>query len=918
MNIPVSFDVGPLWTTEDFDALTAADYFENPPQCAIKVLAIASLDDMERFGPACWYVATSLAHLETQLQIDHEKEYLGFRYIVQTPDFRGWKLSVHCAAEEYKFCSWDDIVNRRRPKAKEVAVAAFLLPKQQRKGFRTEVMNVMSLEKQAWAYPCQYTLPTTSNNQKKRMEGALQYIAPRFPDVAFATQLIPALRIVVQTPGAMPPPIPSRCDDIVLNARAERYVDYKMCTDWLSRRLLPARKAVACMTMKLNGKTEELEKTLEYEYPYFFPATSPFRLHARRDLRDTITGASVEVVPEVVPEQGTMWGDIAVFDSCTTHHLRGYFDVAAAHADYSGDVLQRLKQNSLNFLRIGGELETYLEHAPRVQPLNPTTEWRHGNVFRTIQDRSENTIAITSKMQRAVLFRMIRMEDGLDPNNGDILFTPLGDFGCETHELLACNANHRTLGIRAKSASTSPMRGGLLVAPCGWGKTFISLALILRHASPRKTLLVCPKSLTSQWANAVRDKTSVPFHVLDKKSSAQNVEDATVVIVTYKDLVDVFLRDASLPLKQMPFERVIFDESHVMKKEEDEAARCIKTTIRWGLTATPLYNQQGLLGWQMNAILGYNFLCTAHGGRFFLDHCTLLVDADEALTPTWTVTEHDIETPSPPAVREKFQRMKDDMHQERGWNSDNSKLARILLRKVAAGMLSTKLPALINTGTKRMFRIFDTDAGTCSICLEPFVEPGALPCGHVFCTACLTSALRMAKKCPQCRAPSGKIVPYEEAQEIIARNIANQASTSASASEKPAFDPFRVHKARELVVSMAPDDKVLVFSQYDMVLDATMAELRAHGITAKRFLTHKSLAQRREMLNEFERDPEFKVLLLNVRMCNAGLNLMAANKVIFLEPCLSDDVRTQAIGRVNRNGQTRDVDIYTLIDSTTV
>lgn len=39
----------------------------------------------------------------------------------------------------------------------------------------------------------------------------------------------------------------------------------------------------------------------------------------------------------------------------------------------------------------------------------------------------------------------------------------------------------------------------------------------------------------------------------------------------------------------------------------------------------------------------------------------------------------------------------------------------------------------------------------CSVCLENFVEPVTLPCGHSFCRGCLSSVLARERACPQCR-----------------------------------------------------------------------------------------------------------------------------------------------------------------------
>jgi hypothetical protein len=46
----------------------------------------------------------------------------------------------------------------------------------------------------------------------------------------------------------------------------------------------------------------------------------------------------------------------------------------------------------------------------------------------------------------------------------------------------------------------------------------------------------------------------------------------------------------------------------------------------------------------------------------------------------------------------------------------------------------------------------------CPICFESVIgrDPQSTSCGHVFCKACLTSALQTVKKCPMCRKAIGK------------------------------------------------------------------------------------------------------------------------------------------------------------------
>ncbi|XP_041002021.1 E3 ubiquitin-protein ligase RNF4-like isoform X1 [Juglans microcarpa x Juglans regia] len=42
---------------------------------------------------------------------------------------------------------------------------------------------------------------------------------------------------------------------------------------------------------------------------------------------------------------------------------------------------------------------------------------------------------------------------------------------------------------------------------------------------------------------------------------------------------------------------------------------------------------------------------------------------------------------------------------------------------------------------------------TCPICMGPVVEEMSTRCGHIFCKACITTAMRTQSKCPTCRKP---------------------------------------------------------------------------------------------------------------------------------------------------------------------
>lgn len=62
----------------------------------------------------------------------------------------------------------------------------------------------------------------------------------------------------------------------------------------------------------------------------------------------------------------------------------------------------------------------------------------------------------------------------------------------------------------------------------------------------------------------------------------------------------------------------------------------------------------------------------------------------------------------------------------------------------------------------------------------------------------------------------------------------------------------------------------------------------------------------------------FSVMLLSARAGGAGINLIGGNRLILLEPDWNPAVDQQAMGRVWRDGQTREVFIYRLVSRGTI
>lgn len=106
--------------------------------------------------------------------------------------------------------------------------------------------------------------------------------------------------------------------------------------------------------------------------------------------------------------------------------------------------------------------------------------------------------------------------------------------------------------------------------------------------------------------------------------------------------------------------------------------------------------------------------------------------------------------------------------------------------------------------------------------------------------------------------------------------------------------------------------KVLVFSQFSQTLLWLQEALPKKGFQFRTLSGSMSIQQRKKALEDFYKDPPTTLFLLSMRSGAVGVNLTQANHIIVMEPCLNRALEDQAIGRVHRIGQQRDVHIYRL------
>jgi SNF2 family DNA or RNA helicase len=128
------------------------------------------------------------------------------------------------------------------------------------------------------------------------------------------------------------------------------------------------------------------------------------------------------------------------------------------------------------------------------------------------------------------------------------------------------------------------------------------------------------------------------------------------------------------------------------------------------------------------------------------------------------------------------------------------------------------------------------------------------------------------------------------------------------------YGSTKISKIIEILKSIDPSEKVLIFSTFTSALD-----LLRDAIKYDNDMTDYSVLimdgsntqdERRSILDNFRNNPSTRALLLNYKVGSEGLNLTEACHCIFLEPWWTNSVHNQASSRIYRSGQIKSCTIH--------
>ncbi|KAL9237912.1 hypothetical protein vseg_012405 [Gypsophila vaccaria] len=477
----------------------------------------------------------------------------------------------------------------------------------------------------------------------------------------------------------------------------------------------------------------------------------------------------------------------------------------------------------------------------------------------------------------------------------------------------------------------------------------------------RTTLVVCTPSVFSVWVSQLREHTrrgSLDMYMYYGHERTDDVEELKkydIVLTSYNTLSMELDQDWS-PIKEMNWRRIILDEGHLIKNADAKQSRAVTALVgkrRWVVSGTPVQNSSDDL-FSLMAFLKFDpFLNKTYWNR--LVHRPLAQGDPKGRKPLQvllaTVTlrrtkeQNLIELPSKSIQtcyvelmeeeRELYDRMEEEAKLFVKNYINNGSVTRhystvlsiiLRLRQISTDValcpddIQSLLPAdnvqdLSNNPEllgKMMSLLQDAEDFDCPICISPPTDVIITCCAHVFCRSCIIKTLKRTKaNCPMCRHPLSESDLYTAP---TSENTAGSSSTKISSKVSVLLKLLSESKDKSGQV------KSVVFSQFCKMLLLLEEPLKAAGFKTLRIdgsMTAKKRAQVIETFGSSELDSP-TILLASLKASGTGINLTAASVVYLLEPWWNPATEEQAMDRVHRIGQKKEVTVVRIIAKDTI
>ncbi|KAM7209261.1 hypothetical protein V8F20_000599 [Naviculisporaceae sp. PSN 640] len=458
---------------------------------------------------------------------------------------------------------------------------------------------------------------------------------------------------------------------------------------------------------------------------------------------------------------------------------------------------------------------------------------------------------------------------------------------------------------------------GILCDDMGLGKTLQTLCIVAsdhhqraeefaRTGNPdvRKlpSLIVCPPTLSGHWQQEI--KTYAPFlsvaayvgSTSERRQIKDSLDKSDIVVTSY----DVCRNDIDI-VERYSWNYIVLDEGHLIKNPKAKITMAVKrlaSNHRLILTGTPIQNNVLEL-WSLFDFLMPGFLGAE---KVFQDRF------------------------AKPIANSRYSKAS-SKEQEAGAlaiEALHKQVLPFLLRRLKEEVLNDLPPKILQNYycdlsdlQKKLFEDF-TKRESKKIHEEAGRDDKEAK-QHIF------QALQYMRKL--CNSPALVMKPdhksYADTQKFLARQNTSLEDpvhapklgalrdllvdcgigVEGQESSDPLYTPIKPHRA-------------LIFCQMKEMLDMvqnTVLKKMLPSVSYLRLDGSVEANRRQDIVNKFNGDPSYDVLLLTTSVGGLGLNLTGADTVIFVEHDWNPQKDLQAMDRAHRIGQKKVVNVYRLI-----
>ncbi len=420
---------------------------------------------------------------------------------------------------------------------------------------------------------------------------------------------------------------------------------------------------------------------------------------------------------------------------------------------------------------------------------------------------------------------------------------------------------------------------GLLADEVGLGKTVttgIALKECIVRGLAKKVLILTPPSLVDQWVSELKDKFELDFKIIENESDWDS--DFAIASIDRVKIFDKVKGDYRHSMAhKIQWDMLIVDEAHKLKQ---------RNTVRWrfidkiqkkrflALTATPFQNDLLEL---------YNLLHLLKKGHL------------------GTIKE--------------FQK-----NFINGRNKRYPLNPRELKRKLDEVMIRRQRS---ETGIKYMKRIpriiaveqtpeeKEVYEATCELLKKQyFAANGTELNGRLIIYALLPKITSSSKSAIESLKRIESDEKYHQGTRQIARNILEK-------YEKIGTDS-KIKKLIEIIddiLKKDPNDKILIYTKHPTTLNYIVEKLAPYNLKILPFTGAQDREEKTKIIKEFRENAN---ILISTETGSEGLNFQFCANLINYDLPWNPMAVEQRIGRLDRIGQKRDMQIYSLATSDTM